>query len=51
MPRNFLSKQEMKIRVLKLKNSLYEERRPEHDKELAHKYLNQILDILEEYRE
>ena len=51
MPRNFLSKQEMKIRVLKLKNSLYEEHRSEHDKELARKYLNQVLDILEEYRE
>lgn len=51
MPRNFLSKQEMKIRVLELKHNLYKECRSEHDKELAHKYLDQVFNILEEYRE
>jgi hypothetical protein len=52
MSKNQLTKQEMKIRVLKLKNQLYIEHvRPEMDmKGLAHKYLNEVLDILDEYR-
>ena len=52
MSKNRLTKQEMKIRVLKLKNQLYIEHvRPEMDmKGLAHKYLNEVLDILDEYR-
>ena len=52
MSKNQLTKQEMKIRVLKLKNQLYIEHvRPEMDmKGLAHKYLNEVLDILDEYK-
>jgi hypothetical protein len=52
MSKNQLTKQEMKIRVLKLKDNLHKEHiRPEMDmKGLAHKYLNVVLDILDEYR-
>lgn len=53
MPRNKITKDELKVRVLKLKNELYMEHiRPEMDmKGLAHRYLNKVLDILDEYRE
>jgi len=53
MPKNYLTKDEMKVHVLKLKNDLCLEH-VRHDMEmkgLAHKYLNRVLDILEEYRE
>ena len=52
MSKNQLTKQEMKIRVLKLKHQLnLEHIRHDMDmKGLAHKYLNEILDILDEYR-
>ena len=52
MPKNYLTKNEMKVRILNLKNDLYLEHiRPEMDmKGLAHKYLNQVLDIIDEYR-
>jgi len=52
MPRNQITKDEIKVRILKLKNQLYNEHvRPEMDmKGLAHKYLNEVLDIIDEYR-
>jgi hypothetical protein len=52
MSKNQISKDELKVRVLKLKNQLYVEHiRPEMDmKGLAHKYLNEVLDIIDEYR-
>jgi hypothetical protein len=52
MSKNKISKEELKVRVLKLKSQLYHEHiRPEMDmKGLAHKYLNEVLDILDEYR-
>lgn len=53
MPRNSLTKEELKVRVLSLKNDLYNDH-VRHDidmKGLAHKYLNRVLDIIEEYRE
>jgi hypothetical protein len=52
MSKNQLTKGEMKERVLRLKNNLYKEHiRPEMDmKGLAHKYLNEVLDIIDEYR-
>jgi len=50
MPRNQIEKEEMKTRVLKLKNQLYNESYMETHKELAHKYLNEVLNIIEEYR-
>ena len=52
MPKNKITKEELKIRVLKLKNQLHTEH-VRHDmdmKGLAHKYLNQVLDIIDEYR-
>ena len=52
MSKNQLTKEEIKIRVQKLKNKLYNDHiRPEMDmKGLAHKYLNEVLDIIDEYR-
>jgi len=52
MPKNQLSKEELKVRVLKLKDNLNKDYiRPEMDmKGLAHKYLNEVLDIIDEYR-
>jgi len=52
MPKNQLKKDELKIRVLKLKEDLHKEH-IRHDmdmKGLAHKYLNSVLDIIDEYR-
>ena len=52
MSKNQLTKDELKVRVLKLKDNLYKDHiRPEMDmKGLAHKYLNEVLDIIDEYR-
>lgn len=49
MPRGRLTKDEMKMQVLKLKNELHN--LYHYDKELAHRYLNKVLDKIEEYRE
>jgi len=52
MPKNQFNKEELKARVLKLKDKLYKDHiRPEMDmKGVAHKYLNEVLDIIDEYR-
>lgn len=52
MSKNQITKEELKVRVLKLKDNLYKEHiRPEMDmKGLTHKYLNKVLDIIDEYR-
>ncbi len=52
MPKNQISKEELKARVLTLKDKLYKDHiRTEMDmKGLAHKYLNEVLDIIDEYR-
>ena len=52
MPRNQISKEEIKTRVLELKNRLYIDHvRPDMDmKGLAHKYLNEVIDMIDEYR-
>ncbi len=51
MPKNRVDKEELKIRVLKLKNKLFEENYYSSDpKALAHKYLNEVLNIIDEYR-
>ena len=52
MPKNQISKEELKVRVSKLKDKLYKEHiRSEMDmKGVAHKYLNEVLDIIDEYR-
>ena len=52
MSKNQLLREEFKVRVLKLKDKLYKEH-IRHDmdmKGLAHKYLNEVLDIIDEYR-
>ena len=50
MPKNTMTKDEMKCRVLKLKDMLFKECKTESEKNLAHDYLNRVLDIIEEYR-
>jgi hypothetical protein len=45
-----MTRDEMKYRVLKLKDMLFKECKPDHEKNLAHDYLNKVLDIIEEYR-
>jgi hypothetical protein len=52
MSKNQLTKDELKVRVMKLKNNLYTEhiRHGMDMKGLAHKYLNEVLDIIDEYR-
>ena len=52
MSKNKITKEELKVRVLKLKNKLHIEH-IRHDmdmKGLAHKYLDEVLHILDEYR-
>ena len=51
MPRNEFSKEEIRCYVEKLKTQLYNEKdsyTPD-PKGLAHKYLNQVLDKIQEY--
>jgi hypothetical protein len=48
MPRGQLTKEEMKYQVLKLKTELYNEKTCD-GKDLAHKYLNKVLDKIAEY--
>jgi hypothetical protein len=49
MSKNRLDKNELKVSILKLKHQLYEESYMDIHKELAHKYLNAVLGIIEEY--
>ena len=50
MPRNQITKDELKVRVLKLKDRLYNDQLSIDSKELVNKYLNEVLDIIDEYR-
>ena len=52
MPKNQLKKDELKNRVLQLKNEVYEEPKTvwQGDRDIAHKYLDKVLNIIEEYR-
>ena len=50
MPKNELNKEEFKVRVLKLKHELGRENYSEGIKFLADKYLNKVLDTIDEYR-
>ena len=51
MPSNFVSKDELKCRILKLKREIDRESTPyQAEKDMAHKYLNYVLDMLDEYR-
>ncbi len=52
MPKNELKKDELKNRIIQLKNDVYEE--PDTvwkgDRDMAHKYLDKVLNIIDEYR-
>ena len=53
MPRNELTKDEIKCWVLKLKRELYEEQLTEYTtnpKQIANRYLNRVLDKINESR-
>ena len=50
MPRNQLTKDEIKCYVLKLKDELYHETYTDGITFLAHRYLDKVLDKIEEYR-
>lgn len=49
MSKNQITKDEIKVQVEKLKTELYNDNTYER-KDLAHKYLNKVLDKIEEYR-
>ena len=54
MPRNYVTKKDVEVRVLKLKNQLYDgswsgRNAQWHDG--AHEMLNKVLEILQEYRD
>ena len=49
MPRGQLTKEEIKCEVLKLKKQLYTEQYSEGITFLAHKYINKVLDKIDEY--
>ncbi len=52
MPKNQLNKEEMYVRVMKLKTMVDDEGSDvwQGERNLAHKYLNKVLDIINEYR-
>lgn len=52
MPRNQLTRDQIKMDVIQIKNMLYDEHinYSTDIKSLAHKYLNMVLDKIEEYR-
>jgi len=50
MPKNELKKEEFKVRVLKLKDELGYEPYSQGITHVADKYLNKVLDIIDEYR-
>ena len=49
MSKNQITANEIKVQVEKLKTELYNEQSYD-GKELAHKYLNRVLDKISEYR-
>jgi hypothetical protein len=52
MPKNQLNKDELKCHILKLKYEIDKEPKfvLQGEKDLAHKYLNRVLDRIDEYR-
>jgi hypothetical protein len=52
MPRNQITVAELKTKVEKIKNELYweEHKYGEEARGLAHKYVNMVLDAIDEYR-
>jgi hypothetical protein len=49
MSKNQITKEEIKVQVEKLKTELHNDNTHE-SKDLAHKYLNKVLDKIAEYR-
>tara|TARA_R100000005_G_C4921233_1_gene154409 strand:- start:571 stop:726 length:156 start_codon:yes stop_codon:yes gene_type:complete len=50
MPRGQLNKDELKCHILKLKYQIDSDEGYPGEKEIAHKYLNKVLNKIEEYR-
>ena len=50
MSKNQLTKDEFRVRVLGLKKQLHQEGWSEGISHLADKYLNKVLDMIDEYR-
>ena len=52
MPKNGVTKDELLVRVMKLKHEVDMEGADvwQGERDLAHKYLNKVFDILDEYR-
>ena len=51
MPRNRVSVEELRVRVMKLKNDVnWESTSYQAEKDMAQKYLSYVLNILDEYR-
>ena len=50
MPRNQITKDELRIHILKLKSQVDSDEGYPGEKEIAHKYLNKVLDKINEYR-
>lgn len=50
MPRNQLTKDELKCHILKLKRQVDHDEGYPGEKAIAQKYLNKVLDKIEEYR-
>jgi hypothetical protein len=50
MAKSELTRSEFEVRVLKLKHQVDGENVWQGEKDLAHKYLNKVLDILDEYK-
>jgi len=50
MPRYQLDKDELKVHILELKRQVDHDEGYHGEKEIAHKYLNKVLDKIEEYR-
>jgi len=48
--KNQLKKDEFRVRVLNLKNELHQEGWSQGISHLADKYLNKVLDMIDEYR-
>lgn len=49
MPRNTLTKEELRVKVLNLKTQLSDENCNETSKLIAEKYLNEVLFTIEQY--
>jgi hypothetical protein len=50
MSKNQITKDELKVRMLKLKEKLYNDQLSIDTKEIINKYLNEVINIIDEYR-